>query len=391
MQEFVEKLQGRRRHREAQPTAASTAPPARASGTSATSRPTALCPDHGIKPVWLEEENYYFLLSRYQDRLAEFFRANPGFVKPQVALQRGALLHRAGPRGHLHQPLQHHLGHPRALGRDQVIYVWVDALINYLSALTYARPGEDLMARYWPAFHLMAKDILKFHAVIWPALLMSAGYDLPDGELIHGYLLVGGEKMSKTRGNVLDPFAVIEQYGAEPLRYYLMREVTLGQDGDVSLEGLRARYNNELANELGNLRQPHGEHDRQVPRWRDPCKPDPRVTALAAVAAEGEAMVRAAGAHYDDLNVTAALETVWEFVRRLNRLVEEEAPWKLAKDEAQAGRLDAVLNGLAAGLRLVALAVYPVIPATAAEILRRLGQAHGDADLLLEKAHVERR
>ena len=268
---------------------------------------------------------------------------------------------------------------------EQVIYVWVDALINYLSALTYARPGEDLTARYWPAFHFLAKDILKFHAVIWPALLMSAGYDLPTGELIHGYLLVGGEKMSKTRGNVLDPFAVIEDVGAEPLRYYLMREVTLGQDGDVSLEGLRARYNNELANELGNL---VSRTVSMIGKYRDGAIPQagPEGEALAAVAAEGEAMVARAAEQYAELGVTAALDTIWEYVRRLNKLVEEEAPWKLAKDEALAGRLDAVLNGLAAGLRLVALAVYPVIPVTACEVLRRIGQAHGDADLLLEKA-----
>ncbi len=212
-----------------------------------------LCPDHGIKPVWLEEENYYFLLSKYQDRLAEFFRATPGFVKPKSRYNEALSFIEQGLEDISISRSSITWGVSVPWDDEQVIYVWVDALINYLSALTYARPGEDLTARYWPAFHFLAKDILKFHAVIWPALLMSAGYDLPTGELIHGYLLVGGEKMSKTRGNVLDPFAVIEDVGAEPLRYYLMREVTLGQDGDVSLEGLRARYNNELANELGNL------------------------------------------------------------------------------------------------------------------------------------------
>ena len=276
-------------------------------------------------------------------------------------------------------------GVPVPWDEEQVIYVWVDALINYLSALTYARPGEDLTARYWPAFHFLAKDILKFHAVIWPALLMSAGYDLPTGELIHGYLLVGGEKMSKTRGNTLDPFEVIEELGAEPLRYYLMREVTLGQDGDVSLEGLRARYNNELANELGNLLS---RSVSMIGKYREGAIPQagPEGEALAAVAAEGEAMVAKSAEQYAELNVTGALDTIWEFVRRLNRLVEEEAPWKLAKDEAQAARLDAVLNALAAGLRLVAVAVYPVIPATAVEVLSRLGQPNEPEDLLLDKA-----
>ena len=273
---------------------------------------------------------------------------------------------------------------------DQVIYVWVDALINYVSALAYARPGQDLVDAYWPVtVHLLAKDILKFHAVIWPALLMSAGYALPENELIHGYLLVGGEKMSKTRGNTLDPFAVIDQYGVDPFRYYLMREVTLGLDGDVSLESLEARYNGELANELGNLLSRTAS---MIGKYRSGHIPEAgaEADALADVAAEAEAMVRAAGAHFDATEVTAAMERIWDFVRRLNRLVEEEAPWKLAKDEAQAARLDAVLHALAAGLRLVAIALSPVIPSTSAEILRRLGQGADDARPAARAGRLER-
>ena len=347
--------------------------------------PDGLCPQHGIKPVWLEEENYYFLLSRYQDRLADFFKSNPGFVKPRSRYNEALSFIEQGLEDISISRSSITWGIPVPWDQEQVIYVWVDALINYLSALTYARPGEDLSARYWPAFHFLAKDILKFHAVIWPALLMSAGYDLPTGELIHGYLLVGGEKMSKTRGNTLDPFTVIEDVGAEPLRYYLMREVTLGQDGDVSIEGLRARYNNELANELGNLLS---RAVSMIGKYRYGVIPQagPEGECLDAVASEGEEMVAKSTAQYGELNVTGALDSIWEYVRRLNRLVEEEAPWKLAKDEAQAGRLDAVLNGLASGLRLVALAVYPVVPLTAVEILSRLGQDVGDADLLLDTA-----
>jgi methionyl-tRNA synthetase len=344
-----------------------------------------LCPQHGIKPTWLEEENYYFLLSRYQDRLAEFFKANPGFVKPRSRFNEALSFIEQGLEDISISRSSITWGVPVPWDEEQVIYVWVDALINYLSALTYARPGEDLVARYWPAFHFLAKDILKFHAVIWPALLMSAGYDLPTGELIHGYLLVGGEKMSKTRGNTLDPFEVIEELGAEPLRYYLMREVTLGQDGDVSLEGLRARYNNELANELGNLLSRTAS---MIGKYREGTIPQagPEGESMARVASEGEAMVARSADQYAELNVTGALDTVWEYVRRLNRLVEEEAPWKLAKDEAQAARLDAVLNALAAGLRLVAFAVYPVIPVTAAEVLSRLGQPNEPDDVLLANA-----
>lgn len=347
--------------------------------------PDGTCPDHGIKPTWLEEENYYFTLSKYQDRLAEFFRANPGWVQPRSRYNEALSFIEQGLDDISISRSSITWGVPVPWDSGQVIYVWVDALINYLSALTYARPGEDLVARYWPAHHFLAKDILKFHAVIWPALLMSAGYDLPVGELIHGYLLVGGEKMSKTRGNVLDPFAVIDEVGAEPFRYYLLREVTLGQDGDVSLEGLRSRYNNELANELGNLLS---RTVSMIGKYRGGMIPnvEPEDETLAAVAAEAEAAVAKATEQYATRNVTAALDTIWELVRRLNRLVEEEAPWKLAKDEARAHRLDAVLTGLAAGLRLVALTIYPVLPITAVEILRRLGQACDDDDLRLVAA-----
>ena len=210
---------------------------------------------------------------------------------------------------------------------------------------------------------------------------MSAGYELPEGEFIHGYLLFGGEKMSKTRGNVLDPFAVIEQYGVDPLRYYLLREVTFGLDGDISLNGFESRYNTELANELGNL---VSRTVSMVGKYRGG-----RVPATAgppALAREAEAAVAEYGRRMDEIEVTAALEALWELVRRLNRYVEEEAPWKLAKDEAQAPRLDEVLYGLVAGLRLVALCLHPFMPSTAVEIMRRIGQPRGEDDLRLDLA-----
>ena len=352
------------------------------------------CPVHGTKPVWLEEENYFFLLSRYQDRLREFYLAHPDWVRPRSRYNEALSFIESGLDDISISRKSITWGIPVPWDPEQVIYVWVDALINYVSALTYARPGDDLEGRYWPAdIHLLAKDILKFHAVIWPALLWSAGYEAPRGEFIHGYLLMGGEKMSKTRGNVLDPFAVIEQRGVDALRFYLFREVTFGQDGVISLEGFEQRYNNELANELGNLVSRVvsmvGKYrgGRLSPAAAPGDGPEDRAgSGGASLAREGEAMAAAAAERLSAVEITAALETAWEYVRRLNRYVEEQAPWKLAKDESQAERLDAVLHGLAAGLRLVALTLSPVIPDTAVEILRRLGQPHEPADLLLERA-----
>ena len=344
------------------------------------------CPDHGVPPEWLEEENYYFLLSRYQDRLSDYFRANPDWVRPKTRYNEALSFVERGLDDISISRETLTWGVPVPWDSRQVIYVWVDALINYLSALTYARPGEDLVERYWPAqVHLMSKDILKFHAVIWPALLMSAGYELPEGEFIHGYLLMGGEKMSKTRGNVLDPFAVIDEHGVDPLRFYLIREVSFGADGAISLEGFEQRYNNELANELGNL---VSRSVSMIGKYRGGMVPaaDPGAVALAELRAQGEAMVAQSGERFDSLELTTALEAIWEYVRRLNRYVEEEAPWRLAKDEALGGHLDEVLLGLVAGQRLVALCLYPVVPGTAVEMLRRLGQPRSESDLLLDKA-----
>jgi len=194
---------------------------------------------------------------------------------------------------------------------------------------------------------------------------------------------MGGEKMSKTRGNVLDPFAVMDTYGIDALRFYLFREVTFGQDGVISMDGFAQRYTNELANELGNL---VGRTASMVGKYRGGVTPAVPSGSDAGLAGEGAAMVAACRAHLDDAEITAAMESIWELVRRLNRYVEEQAPWKLAKDEAQAARLDQVLYDLVAGLRLVALSVYPVMPGTAEEILRRLGQPYAPADLLLDKA-----
>jgi len=249
-----------------------------------------------------------------------------------------------------------------------VIYVWWDALLNYVTGLTYAREGEDLTEEFWPAdLHVMAKDILKFHAVYWPALLMAAEIELPRQMVIHGYLLMEGQKMSKSLGNVLDPFEVIERFGADPLRYYCFREVSFGQDGSVSAAGFESRYETELANEYGNLAS---RILAMVDRYRDGTIPDAGVDA--ALAADFEGKVERFRDLLDRAELTTALEQAWKLVRRLNQYVEETKPWELAKDAGQSERLDEVLYNLAEGLRVTTLLLYPYIPATAERLLAAL-------------------
>src|SRR5665811_1256604 len=218
---------------------------------------------------------------------------------------------------------------------DQVMYVWFDALLNYYTALGYAREGEDLTARYWPANrHIIAKDILKFHTVYWPAFLMAADLEPPQSVYVHGYLLMGEKKMSKSLGNVLDPFEVIDRFGADALRFYCFREVRFGQDGSISTPGFEARYESELANDFGNLAS---RTLAMVDRYRNAVVPDPPGGDAAPAA--------------DDAELTEALDEIWTAVRRLNRYVEETRPWESAKSEeaADAERLDSALYSLTEG------------------------------------------
>ncbi len=347
-----------------------------------------LCPDHGTAPVHMEEENYFFRLSAFQDRLTALYRGDPDFVRPRHRYNEALSFIEQGLEDISISRATLKWGISVPWDPSQVIYVWVDALINYLSALHYA-PGEDLMDRFWPpSYHLMAQDILKFHGIIWPALLMSAGYELPEHLFVHGYLKLGGEKMSKTRGNVMDPFPLIEQYGADPFRFYCLREVSFGQDGMVSEEGFKSRYNTELANELGNL---VSRTTSMISKYRGgavPAPPAGRAAADSPLAAEAAGMADIARGQLEEMELSNALDTIWVFVRRLNRYVEEQAPWKQAKEEAAAlaaagddpqrvaaarAPLDGTLWDLAEGLRLLTVVLHPFIPATTASMRVRLG------------------
>jgi methionyl-tRNA synthetase len=258
------------------------------------------------------------------------------------------------------------------------VYVWVDALFNYYTALTYAQPGTDLVDRLWPpTLQLMAKDILKFHAVIWPSLLMSADLALPERLFVHGYILKGGERLSKTTGNIVDPFPYIERYGLDALRYYLCREIRFGDDGTFTDEGFHQRYTSELANDFGNLLS---RTTKMIERYRDGVVPDDP-GGDADLAAEAVTTRDEVVGLFGRDEVTGAVEAAWGWVRRLNRLVEEREPWALAKDDARVDDLDQALFSLANGLRIAAILLWPVLPDSCGKVLAALGEPGDAVDL----------
>jgi methionyl-tRNA synthetase len=326
------------------------------------------CPIHGTKPEWIEEKNYFFRLSAYQDRLLELYDARPGFVQPAFRYNEARRFIERGLQDFSISRAGQPWGVPLPWDEDQVAYVWVDALPNYLSALTYAREGEDLTQTFWPGCHLLAKDILRFHCIYWPALLLSAGYDVPERLFVHGWLLLDDRKISKSAGNVVDPLELIDVYGADAVRFWCARAISFGQDGSASIDGLHERYERELGNDLGNL---VSRTTAMIARYRGG---ELASAGDANRPFDADALRSELTRLFDDFDLTRALEAIWHFVRELNRHVEERKPWELAKDDARAGELDAVLYDLADGLVAVAVAVAPYLPETAPRILAALAQ-----------------
>jgi methionyl-tRNA synthetase len=337
------------------------------------------CPDHGTVPEWLEEKNWFFRLSAYQDKLLALYE-RPDFVQPQFRANEARSFIAGGLRDFSISRATQTWGIPIPWDPDQVAYVWADALVNYLSALTYARPGSDLIPEFWPAVrHLLGKDILRFHCVYWPALLLAAGYDPPKQLFVHGYLNIDEQKISKSLGNVIDPLDLIDVYGADAVRFWCARAVSFGQDGNVTLDSFHERYERELANDLGNLLS---RTTAMIARYRDgrlAKSPGPG-------AYDANALRQSVVEQLDSFDITGALDGIWQAVRRLNQHVEASAPWALAKDEANADALDRVLYDLVDGLSAVAVAVSAYLPETAPRILEALGQP---ADLSLERVRPQ--
>jgi methionyl-tRNA synthetase len=331
------------------------------------------CPEHGTVPEWIEEKNWFFRLSAYQDRLLHLYDERPDFVLPSFRYNEARSFIEGGLRDFSISRATQTWGIPIPWDPDQVAYVWADALVNYRSALSYA-PGENL-ERFWPDVrHLLAKDILRFHCVYWPALLFAAGYDPPKQLFVHGYLNIDDRKISKSLGNVIDPLDLIDDYGSDAVRFWCARAVQFGQDGNVTLDSFRERYERELANDFGNL---VSRTTAMIARYRGGSIEQ----TGAAAPWDADALREQLVVTLDRFDITTALEEIWQLVRRLNQYVEESAPWQLAKDETRAAELSGVLYNLADGLTAIAVALAPYLPESAPRILDALGQPADDLSL----------
>jgi methionyl-tRNA synthetase len=329
------------------------------------------CPIHGRPVERMAEENYFFRLSAYQDRLLEHYERSPEAVQPEVRRNEVHSLIRGGLQDFSISRTSFDWGIPLPWDARHVCYVWFDALTNYITAAGYGSDPERF-ARMWPAdIHLIGKDILRQHAIYWPAMLMAAGIDPPRQVWAHGFLLVGGEKMSKTKLTGIHPFQLLDHFGLDAYRYHFMREIQFGQDGNFSWESMVDRYNADLANGLGNLASRvlamlGSNFDGQVPEVSAPGA-DEDLPALA-----GDVVARCDRLMLD-VALTSALATVWELVSRANRYLVEKAPWQLARDETRRAELGSVLYAAAETLRLLALLIYPIMPGAASRLWEQLG------------------
>ncbi|WP_312420305.1 methionine--tRNA ligase [Anaerospora hongkongensis] len=343
------------------------------------------CPDCGRPVELLKEESYFFKMSKYQERLLQYIEQNPDFIQPTSRRNEMINFIKGGLEDLCVSRTTFDWGIPVPFDTKHVVYVWFDALTNYITAAGYLH-DRDKFAKFWPAdIHLVGKEIVRFHSIIWPIILMALGAELPKMVYGHGWLVVEGDKMSKSKGNVIDPVALIDEFGPDAIRYFLLKEITLGQDGNFSRDALINRINADLANDLGNLL-----HRTLSMIGRFNGGVIQAAGEKEAIDAELAQLAHNTAANYEknmeSMEINAALKEIWALVSRSNKYIDETAPWALAKDPAKRARLDTVMYNLAEVLRIVTILVSPFMPTTAPKIWAQLGIETAFADVRLHDA-----